>query len=74
MFIIKDILSMDKHNFVESAQFNYLHDLEWLIEQYPNEKRKKPLLVIYDQKQEGELTPLVGQFQNVELVKVKLFF
>jgi len=65
---------MDRHNFVESAQFNYMHDLEWLIEQYPNENRGKPLLVIHDRKYEDYLTPLLGKFQNVELVKVKLFF
>jgi hypothetical protein len=64
---------MDKHNFVESAQFNYMHDLEWLIEQYPNENRKKPLLVIHDKRYEDNLTPLLRHFPNVKLVKVKLF-
>ena len=37
---------MNKDEFIESAQFNYLHDLEWLIEQYPNENKDKPLTII----------------------------
>lgn len=43
---LEDILSLDKESFVESAQFNYMHDIEWLVDKYPKENQDKPLTIV----------------------------
>jgi len=44
---IKDILSEKASALVESAQFNYMFDVPWLISCYPSQARSKPLLLVH---------------------------
>lgn len=70
---LKDILSLDQDEFIESAQFNYMHDVEWLREQYPVKNRDKPLMMIHGGRSQSELGP-VEDFPNIKVVKVILAF
>ena len=67
---LPEILAMDKEDFVQSAQFNYMHDLSWLIEQYPKENRSKPLTVVLGAGSHGELAEEAKLYPNVDVVKV----
>lgn len=66
----KDILSLNQNDFLESAQFNYMHDLTWLVQQYPKENRDKPLTIIHGNSTESELRREAIDYHNVKLVKV----
>ena len=68
--LIVEILAVDKQEFVKSAQFNYMHDLSWLIEQYPKESREKPLTIVLGANSAAELTEEAKVYPNVEVVKV----
>lgn len=63
---------MHKDEFLESAQFNYMHDLTWIMEQYPKENRTKPLTLIHGNSKKSELDQLAEVYTNVKLVKVNL--
>uniref|UniRef100_A0A8C4VQS6 Tyrosyl-DNA phosphodiesterase 1 n=1 Tax=Gopherus evgoodei TaxID=1825980 RepID=A0A8C4VQS6_9SAUR len=71
---IKDILSPLFGTLVSSAQFNYCIDVEWLIRQYPQEFRKKPLLIVHGEKRESkaELHAQAHPYENVRLCQAKL--
>lgn len=69
---LKDILREDKSEFVASAQFNYMHDLEWLLEQYPEENRDKPLTIIHGNSKRTELDDLAEAHSNITLIKAKI--
>ncbi|ESO90136.1 hypothetical protein LOTGIDRAFT_206752 [Lottia gigantea] len=44
---IQDILSESMGNLVESCQFNYMFDIDWLIQQYPKPFRQVLLFALY---------------------------
>lgn len=69
---LKDILEVDKSEFVESAQFNYMHDIEWLIDQYPVQNRDKPLTIIHGNSKRTELEDLAEAHSNITLIKAKI--
>nr|XP_027313889.2 tyrosyl-DNA phosphodiesterase 1 isoform X1 [Anas platyrhynchos] len=71
---IKDILSPLFGTLVSSAQFNYCIDVEWLVRQYPQEFRKKPLLIVHGEKRESkaELLAQARPFDNISFCQAKL--
>ncbi|XP_040414274.1 tyrosyl-DNA phosphodiesterase 1 isoform X1 [Cygnus olor] len=71
---IKDILSPLFGTLISSAQFNYCIDVEWLIRQYPQEFRKKPLLIVHGEKRESkaELLAQARPFDNISFCQAKL--
>ncbi|XP_075007403.1 tyrosyl-DNA phosphodiesterase 1 isoform X1 [Calonectris borealis] len=71
---IKDILSPLFGTLISSAQFNYCIDVEWLVRQYPQEFRKKPLLIIHGEKRESkaELLAQARPYENISFCQAKL--
>ncbi|XP_060117545.1 tyrosyl-DNA phosphodiesterase 1 isoform X2 [Heteronotia binoei] len=71
---IKDILSPVLGTLVSSAQFSYIIDVEWLIKQYPEEFRNKPLLIVHGEKGESKanLHEQAKPYKNVRFCQAKL--
>ncbi|NWX81403.1 TYDP1 phosphodiesterase, partial [Nothoprocta pentlandii] len=71
---IKDILSPLFGTLLSSAQFNYCIDVEWLVKQYPQEFRKKPLLIVHGEKRESkaELLAQARPYENISFCQAKL--
>ncbi|NXI46106.1 TYDP1 phosphodiesterase, partial [Galbula dea] len=71
---IKDILSPLFGTLVSSVQFNYCIDVGWLVRQYPQEFRKKPLLIVHGEKRESkaELLAQARPYENISLCQAKL--
>ncbi|NXO03905.1 TYDP1 phosphodiesterase, partial [Rhinopomastus cyanomelas] len=71
---IKDILSPLFGTLVSSAQFNYCIDVPWLVRQYPQEFRKKPLLIVHGEKRESkaELMAQARPYENISFCQAKL--
>ena len=63
---------MNKNEFVSSAQFNYMIDLPWLIEQYPSSLRHKPLTIVHDPKRTLDHDSLQSTSTNIESIRAKL--
>ncbi len=65
---------MQKETFLESAQFNYCFDLDWLMEQYPSEHRDKPILIVHGPSNEPQLKAMLRSSpnKNLKLCKAKL--
>ncbi|XP_064603325.1 tyrosyl-DNA phosphodiesterase 1-like [Liolophura sinensis] len=71
---IKDILSSSMGNLMASAQFNYMFDIPWLVQQYPKEFRSKPMLLIHgeDRQAKSALHAEAEPFPNIRLCQAKL--
>ncbi|XP_053331170.1 tyrosyl-DNA phosphodiesterase 1 [Spea bombifrons] len=71
---IKDILSPLYGTLESSVQFNYCIDVPWLVKQYPEEFRKKPLLVVHGEKQESKakLHEAAHPYEHIRLCQAKL--
>ncbi|NWU93313.1 TYDP1 phosphodiesterase, partial [Upupa epops] len=71
---IKDILSPLFGTLMSSAQFNYCIDVPWLVRQYPQEFRKKPLLIVHGEKRESkaELMAQARPYENISFCQAKL--
>ncbi|XP_075470681.1 tyrosyl-DNA phosphodiesterase 1 isoform X2 [Ascaphus truei] len=71
---IKDILSPLFGTLVSSVQFNYCIDVAWLIQQYPEEFRDRPLLIVHGEKRESKarLHEAAHPYENVRLCQAKL--
>uniref|UniRef100_T1JFN0 PBZ-type domain-containing protein n=1 Tax=Strigamia maritima TaxID=126957 RepID=T1JFN0_STRMM len=71
---IKDILSEKMGNLMESAQFSYMHDIEWIINQYPTQFRSNPLLLVHGEQRESKkaLTREASGYPNITLCQAKL--
>ncbi|XP_072721575.1 tyrosyl-DNA phosphodiesterase 1 isoform X2 [Ciconia boyciana] len=71
---IKDILSPLFGTLISSAQFNYCIDVAWLVRQYPQEFRKKPLLIVHGEKRESkaELLAQARPYENISFCQAKL--
>lgn len=71
---IKDILSPLFGTITASAQFNYCIDIPWLMEQYPEEFRTKPLLIVHGEQRlaKARLHEEAHPYPNVRLCQAKL--
>ncbi|NXT79107.1 TYDP1 phosphodiesterase, partial [Zapornia atra] len=71
---IKDILSPLFGTLISSAQFNYCIDVGWLVSQYPQEFRKKPLLIVHGEKRESKAALLAQgrPYENISFCQAKL--
>jgi tyrosyl-DNA phosphodiesterase-1 len=71
---IRDILSPTMGDLVCSAQFNYLIDIPWLLQQYPPDKRKCPLLIVHGEQRDSllQLRKEAQPYPNVQLFQAKL--
>ncbi|XP_065882346.1 tyrosyl-DNA phosphodiesterase 1-like [Dysidea avara] len=71
---IKDILSPSMGKLEASAQFNYMFDVPWLIEQYPATFRDKPLLLVHGDQREAlaKLRCEADPFPQVKLMQARL--
>ncbi|XP_068110666.1 tyrosyl-DNA phosphodiesterase 1 [Hyperolius riggenbachi] len=71
---IKDILSPLFGTLVSSVQFNYCIDIPWLMKQYPDEFRNKPLLIVHGEKQESKarLHEQAHPYENIRLCQARL--
>ncbi|XP_041468540.1 LOW QUALITY PROTEIN: tyrosyl-DNA phosphodiesterase 1-like [Lytechinus variegatus] len=71
---IKDILDPCMGKLVESAQFNYMFDIPWLMKQYPREFRDKPLLIVHGEQREGKIAlhEAAHPFPNIKLCQARL--
>ena len=73
---ISEILSPRFGQLEESAQFNYMFDVEWLIKQYDTSFRKLPLLIVFGNKANNleieQMNNQVKNYQNIKLCPVRL--
>lgn len=71
---IKDILSVNMGQLKASAQFNYMFEFPWLMEQYPPEFRTKPLLLVHGEQREAKkiLTKQASAYPNITLYQAPL--
>ncbi|XP_078673638.1 tyrosyl-DNA phosphodiesterase 1-like isoform X2 [Branchiostoma floridae x Branchiostoma belcheri] len=71
---IADILAAEKGELVASAQFNYMIDIPWLMQQYPQEARGKPLLIVHGDSglSKVKLQEDAHHFSNIQLCQARL--
>lgn len=73
-FDIKDLLSPSRGKLKASAQFNYMIDIPWLVEQYPPEFRKCPLTIVHGEQRQAKhaLEKVASQYSQVKLCQANL--
>ncbi|XP_046847877.1 tyrosyl-DNA phosphodiesterase 1-like isoform X2 [Xenia sp. Carnegie-2017] len=71
---LKDILSTKMGDLKASVQFNFMFDIPWLMENYPPDKRSKPLLIVHGHQHEmkQQLMLQAEPYPNVALCQAKL--
>ncbi|XP_063080161.1 tyrosyl-DNA phosphodiesterase 1 [Engraulis encrasicolus] len=71
---IRDILSPMFGTLKESVQFNYCFDIPWMVKQYPEEFRDKPLMIVHGEKRESKarLIQQAQPFPQVRFCQAKL--
>ena len=71
---IKDLLSSSFGSIAKSAQFNYCIDVDWMMKQYPECSKDKPLLLVHGE-QRGNNLRLVNDcksYPNISLCQADL--
>ncbi|XP_060081210.1 tyrosyl-DNA phosphodiesterase 1-like [Ylistrum balloti] len=71
---VKDILSADMGNLVASCQFNYMFEIPWLMKQYPEQFRSKPLLLVHGFKgpNKASLEAEGSAYSNIRFCQARL--
>ncbi|GFS72077.1 tyrosyl-DNA phosphodiesterase 1 [Nephila pilipes] len=71
---IKDILTFKDGSLIKSAQFNYMFDIEWLMQQYPEKYRSCPLTIVHGEQRESKksLEKSGARFPNISFCQAKL--
>nr|CDS19050.1 tyrosyl DNA phosphodiesterase 1 [Echinococcus granulosus] len=71
---LTEILDERNGKLIESAQFNYMFELEWLIQQYPEKYRSLPLLIVHGSSdgQSEELRSQATRWKNVSILEAPL--
>lgn len=71
---IVEILSSKWGQLQESAQFNYMFEIEWLIDKYPPCFRHLPMLLVHQDKREttAQLEAETAPYGNIDLAKARL--
>ncbi|KAM9860883.1 tyrosyl-DNA phosphodiesterase 1 [Aulostomus maculatus] len=71
---IRDILSPLFGTLKESVQFNYCFDIAWMLQQYPEEFRNRPVLIVHGDKREAKarLVQQAQPFPHVRFCQAKL--
>lgn len=71
---IKDLLSFKDGTLIASAQFNYMFDIEWLMQQYPEKYRKCPLTIVHGEQRESKksLERSGSNYSNIKFCQAKL--
>ena len=74
---LKDILNQRNGRLLESAQFNFMFEIDWLLDQYPKEFRSLPLLIVYGSKRDGlatkEMQREVKDYPNIKIFGAQIF-
>ncbi|EDV29188.1 uncharacterized protein TRIADDRAFT_19546 [Trichoplax adhaerens] len=71
---IREILALEKSELISSIQFNYMFDVSWLLDQYPEDYRKNPVLIVhgYSGQSRNNLEQQGQPFPNVKFHQAKL--
>ncbi|RWS11054.1 tyrosyl-DNA phosphodiesterase 1-like protein, partial [Dinothrombium tinctorium] len=71
---IRDILSSKHGKLKKSIQFNYMFEIDWLIEQYDRQFRDLPLFIVHQEKADtrAELEEQCVNYPNVKLIRAHL--
>lgn len=71
---IKDLLSPSFGELVESAQFNYCIDIEWMMKQYPQSSKHQPLLLVHGEQRNSNLKLIedIKPYPNISLCRADL--
>lgn len=71
---LKDILEKDAQHLQKSYQFNYMAELDWLLDQYPKQTRKLPLCIIYNtvSRDDRQYLEKSNMADSVKLIAAKL--
>lgn len=71
---IQDILSAKHGKLRQSAQFNFVIDVDWMMKQYPPEFRKLPILIVHGEQRNSKkaLEKSGAPFPNVTFCQAKL--
>ncbi|KAJ8309162.1 hypothetical protein KUTeg_014036 [Tegillarca granosa] len=71
---LKDILSPTMGNLTASCQFNYMFEIPWIMKQYPEPFRSKPLLVVhgFQGPNKAALQAEAAQYTNIKFCQARL--
>ncbi|VDO03054.1 unnamed protein product [Rodentolepis nana] len=73
---LSEILNEKNGELQESAQFNYMFEVDWMIQQYPPKYRSLPLLIVhgYGDRQSRELGQKAFKMCNLTVVEAPIPF
>ncbi|PAA61315.1 hypothetical protein BOX15_Mlig021690g1 [Macrostomum lignano] len=71
---LRDIISNHPSKLIESIQFNYLFEIDWLVAQYPKESRSAPLTLVHGNQgaSKTDLDVEAMSHEHVNLVQARL--